>query len=430
MKLLIQLYVVFIASLVSLPIVPAEKVIRYLFNDGISQQGLECSADEIQKIATIFEVFNAPSKLRKRNVELTERVLQAKSDSIYQLDFDAVDFSSEEDSSYHGPKCLDNCVGYHNDHCFATRVKGLRRDLEDKLASRDDQSRGLQLSYNASEKIAFDDFQATYPANCKTKCAGQVDNNCMGVPGCQGYRRDLAVSKEGERDLVSFLSYNSSDPNEFLQPAGIYPANCKTKCAGQVDNNCMGVPGCQGYRRYLEDRSRIEAAGSATPAPSVPVDDDTVVPPAYGRTYPPYCRERCRGFPVGRCLEQGCEGYRRVLANVNDEKERDLQKLRANFTAVSESSQQTYPPKCKTLCAGQADSQCKGVAGCQGYRRTLSVNKFVNPPPEDWCVKASQAIDQQLDNLLRQVSPQCRALIQAPRRKECYNDAALCGASK
>jgi hypothetical protein len=283
--------------------------------------------------------------------------LQSKSDNNYQINFDALEFSGDDISSYHVPICDDNCDGYRRDQCIASSIK----DVEGR------HDRNLLLSAGNFTKN-LDSAQKIYPAICKSKCAGQVDDNCMGVAGCQAYRRDL------------------------LKVGTIAPS-------------------------FPYDDDEEEEEGNSTIAPAG----------KFGGTYPPYCRDRCKYFPVDQCREPGCVGYRRVLTDlVDDEEDRDLQIKKGNFSGFAGMDFGTYPPSCKSKCAGQTDNRCMGVPGCQGYRRALHEEAHLSPA--DWCVKASQVIDQQLNNALRHVSPQCRALLQAPRRKECYDTAAICGA--
>jgi hypothetical protein len=485
MRLSIQLLVIVNFYWISASNVQAENVIRYLFNDGDDQSGLECTPAEIKMISTLFEAINTPSNLRKRNIELPERLLESKADTIHQIDFEAADFAVDEVASNHMPSCDDKCVGYRPDQCMALGIKDIKERRQ----------RDLQLS-TKNFTSNLDVVQKTYPPSCKSKCAGQVDDNCMGVAGCQGYRRDLNVETlaptipevppayggtyppqcrdrcryypvglcrepgcvgyrralnniddEEDRDLLS-LKGNFS---QLVMDFGTYPPKCKTLCAGQTDNMCAGVPECRGYRRDLN---------VGTLAPSAPDNDDDENQrfladtneednrdlllikgnfTAMSRTYPPQCKTLCAGQVDNMCAGvPECRGYRRDLnvgtlassapddlADTNEENNRDLLLIKGNFTAMSK----TFPPNCKTLCAGQVDNMCAGVPGCQGYRRALHETEgAVYLPPADWCVKASQAIDQQLHSLSRQLSPQCRALIQAPRRKECYNDAALCDA--
>jgi hypothetical protein len=250
MQLSIQLYAIVSVILISERIAKAENVIRYLFNDGEAPTGVKCTPAEIEKITTTFEAINAPMKLRKRSVDLPERVLDSRQDIIHHISFDGAGFPGDE-VSYHPPLCDDKCNGYHPDECFATSIKHIVGNRH----------RDLQLS---------------------------TGNRTKGVGGMTTQR--------------------------------VFPPKCKSLCEGQVDNNCMGVPGCQGYRRELVSRNQED-------------------------------RE---------------------------------------FTLLSITSQ-SFP----TDSAG-------------------------------WCVKASEAIDQQLKALVNQVSPQCYVMIQAPRRKECYDDVAIC----
>jgi hypothetical protein len=465
MKLLIQLFVIAALILTSASVVTAENVIRYLYSDGNFQTGLECTPSDIKKIATIFDAINTPSNLRKRSVEQPARELQSKLDTIHQINFDDAGFSADDTASYHLPSCDDKCNGYHPDKCFASNIK-------DKKGYR---HRDLQLaSANFTKVVVGEVSNAIYPANCKSLCAGQVSGMCMGVPGCQGYRRELVANKQEERDDDKRRDLQLASANFTKVVVGevsnaIYPANCKTLCAGQVSGMCMGVPGCQGYRRELTGGKQEER--DLMPLNTTSAKENGI--------YPPYCRDRCVYYPVGHCLEPGCVGYRRQrqLATKGDN-ERDLQLASANFTKVlvGEGTNSIYPANCKTLCAGQVSGMCMGVPGCQGYRRELTGGKpderdltplnttsamenGIYPPycrdrcvyypvghclepgcvgyrrrrqlttdPTDWCAKASQAIDEKLNIVLRELSPQCRALILAPRRKECYDDAVICGA--
>lgn len=505
MKLSIQL-VAF--TLISATSARADNVIRYLFNHGDEQTGLECTASEYEKIAAIFDTINTPLNLRKRSVEIPERELQSKSDSIHQLDFDAADFSADGAGVYHVPNCQDNCVGYDRYHCIASSIEkrgmnkfrdlqtrngtqyfppicrnlcrhfpvgrcmadgchGYRRSLskeeQGKTIIQETVDRGqgssgyhrqlplvaiesgvVTASTNSNATAKTTGTVASYPANCKTKCAGQTDNFCTAV-GCKGYRRDLHEPKDrklpteytpqqvNSTTTLSLWNTSKSVVKEGYQE--MFPAKCKRLCAGQVSNNCMGVVGCRGYRRALRDPverelHRVAIEGNSTLAPSFPEEEggNATIAPSYGRTYPPYCRERCRGFPVGQCREPGCMGYRRrALEEIDNGDDRGLQARNSTFSGFTDATVGTYPSNCRRRCAGQVDSNCMGVPGCQVYRRVLQEEEeSVRLLPADWCVKASQSIDEQLNNLLPQLSSKCRALIQAPRRKECYNNEAIC----
>ena len=338
-------------------------MIRYLFNNGEAQTGLECSPSEMRKIESIFQAVQAPSNLRKRNVGIQERLLQSNADSIYQLSFD----EALEINEYQKPSCDDSCKDFLPDKCVAFISTNVRHEVDTE-----DNHRDLQLSSSNNTKLPVDVPQkgGIYPASCKTKCKGQTDEWCQ-VPGCQGYRRELEDEWFPEDDGGnSTLPPSEGNPKMLLfeHHQGAYAPSCRSRCAGQTSQMCQGVPGCQGYRRELASEN------DSTFPPTYEDGGNKTIPPPTGRVYPPYCADRCRGIPPGFCREPGCSGYRRELIASNE-----------NET-------------------------------------------FVLEAPEEWCVKSSAAIDEKLNELLvrNQVSSQCRALILAPRRMECYNDQAIC----
>jgi hypothetical protein len=400
MKLLIQLFVIAALILTSASVVTAENVIRYLYSDGNFQTGLECTPSDIKKIATIFDAINTPSNLRKRSVEQPARELQSKLDTIHQINFDDAGFSADDTASYHLPSCDDKCNGYHPDKCFASNIK-------DKKGYR---HRDLQLaSANFTKVVVGEVSNAIYPANCKTLCAGQVSGMCMGVPGCQGYRRELTGGKQEERDLMP-LNTTSAKEN------GIYPPYCRDRCVYYPVGHCL-EPGCVGYRRQRQlatkgDNERDLQLASAN-FTKVLVGEGT------NSIYPANCKTLCAGQVSGMCMGvPGCQGYRRELTGGKPD-ERDLTPL--NTTSAMENG--IYPPYCRDRCVYYPVGHCL-EPGCVGYRR----RRQLTTDPTDWCAKASQAIDEKLNIVLRELSPQCRALILAPRRKECYDDAVICGA--
>jgi hypothetical protein len=88
---------------------------------------------------------------------------------------------------------------------------------------------------------------------------------------------------------------------------------------------------------------------------------------------------------------------------------------------------QYYPPKCKKNCAGFADGKCKAT-DCVGYRRVLAETN--NDPRELGsgksfsCDTQVEYINTELDKLVNNslVSSSCKKLLSAHRTWDCYDD--------
>jgi hypothetical protein len=112
--------------------VDAERMIRFIFNDGMGT-GSECNAADNALIAPIF---NITAYLRRR--------LPSES-SIKNEEFIA---ESERELNTYPAKCKDNCAGYATGTCRATGCIGYRRDRA-LLAACDVQIATMQAAIDA-----------------------------------------------------------------------------------------------------------------------------------------------------------------------------------------------------------------------------------------------------------------------------------------
>jgi phage FluMu protein Com len=277
--------------LISTTDVMAENLIRYLFNNGEAQSGLECTPSEIEKIETIFRSVQTPLNLRKRDVEIKERLLHFNSDNIHTINFD------NEIAEYHLPSCDDSCEGYLPDTCFAFRHS--RRELS--IKERELPKIVLDAT-NSSEAVT-----TQLSDSCRDKCRGYTSGTCL-VLGCLGYRRDLEdVNRQEERELPKIV-LDATNSSEAVTTQ--LSDSCRDKCRGYTSGTCL-VLGCLGYRRDLEDVNRQEERE----LPKI-VLDVTNSSEAVTTQLSDSCRDKCRGYTSGTCLVLGCLGYRRALAEV------------------------------------------------------------------------------------------------------------------
>jgi hypothetical protein len=95
-------------------------------------------------------------------------------------------------------------------------------------------------------------------------------------------------------------------------------------------------------------------------------------------------------------------------------------------TGAENAHRQLWPAYCERQCAGFVKNHCLAT-GCKGYRRGLG--KFV---AEDRDLQLNMSCDEQiqdistkLNNLVsnKEVSFNCRALLNAPRNVTCQDDA-------
>ena len=95
---------------------------------------------------------------------------------------------------------------------------------------------------------------------------------------------------------------------------------------------------------------------------------------------------------------------RRNLRNENRNKDRKL-----------------WPAYCKNNCAGFAQNTCRAT-GCKGYRRDLEEDRDLQSTMN--CTAQIKDINTKLTQLVtnRQVTSNCRALLNAPRNISCYDD--------
>ena len=86
-----------------------------------------------------------------------------------------------------------------------------------------------------------------------------------------------------------------------------------------------------------------------------------------------------------------------------------------------------YPPECKNACKGFAPNTC-AAANCKGYRRELAedneeTNEERNLQMANACQIAQTNINIQLTNIINSgLSASCKPMISAPRSIECYDD--------
>ena len=132
------------------------------------------------------------------------------------------------------------------------------------------------------------------------------------------------------------------------------------------------------------------------------------------------CRYNCKGFATGTCALPGCEGYPRRNLNQNDRVNR-LSAIRV-LDDGDDGAGRRLNRFCDNLCRGIARGSCP-YRPCKGYRRrNLKQNDLDGGDDEAICESGIAILNDDLDNMLPQLSESCRPVVQNNLIVSCFDD--------
>ena len=143
------------------------------------------------------------------------------------------------------------------------------------------------------------------------------------------------------------------------------------------------------------------------------------------RVYPQRCIADCRGFAVGTCPKPGCKGFRRRNLRKNESAIR-LSAIRELDDGDDETGRRLYPIYCRDYCRGYAKGTCRAT-NCKGYRRRNLKQKTIRELDDGGdagaiCETGIATLNNDLDNLIPQLSEGCRPVVQDKLTLLCFDD--------